>query len=187
MTTETEAWFKVWSFLSFTESETPSCRQLLCLVGEAFDDYSDDVCGAVVNIRNKGDKIAVWTSDYDNRQAVTHIGWCRFSINTHIWNVTKIFYAVFSTSAGEFTRNDWDFLWRWLSATSLTQTRLPKAVQPPRTNLSFEKRPSVPLFTFLVFICCRCIRLLCCKDSARRSLEKENDSSCQIYQNHPST
>lgn len=53
----------------------PSSNQLLCLVGEAFDDYSDDVCGAVVNIRNKGDKIAVWTSDYENREAVTHIGW----------------------------------------------------------------------------------------------------------------
>lgn len=49
--------------------------QLLCLVGEAFDDYSDEVCGAVVNIRTKGDKIAVWTSDYENRAAVTHIGW----------------------------------------------------------------------------------------------------------------
>lgn len=48
--------------------------QLLCLVGEAFDDYSDDVCGAVVNIRTKGDKIAVWTSDDGNREAVTHIG-----------------------------------------------------------------------------------------------------------------
>ncbi|CAI5695399.1 unnamed protein product [Oreochromis niloticus] len=47
---------------------------LLCLVGEAFDDYSDDVCGAVVNVRTKGDKIAVWTSDYENREAVTHIG-----------------------------------------------------------------------------------------------------------------
>ncbi|KAG7226319.1 hypothetical protein INR49_003071 [Caranx melampygus] len=47
---------------------------LLCLVGEAFDDYSDEVCGAVVNIRTKGDKIAVWTSDYENREAVTHIG-----------------------------------------------------------------------------------------------------------------
>lgn len=52
-----------------------SSFQLLCLVGEAFDDYSDDVCGAVVNIRTKGDKIAVWTSDYENREAVTHIGW----------------------------------------------------------------------------------------------------------------
>ncbi|XP_077587431.1 eukaryotic translation initiation factor 4eb isoform X2 [Stigmatopora nigra] len=47
---------------------------LLCLVGEAFDDFSDDVCGAVVNIRTKGDKIAVWTSDCQNRDAITHIG-----------------------------------------------------------------------------------------------------------------
>lgn len=48
--------------------------QLLCLVGEAFDDYSDDVCGAVVNVRAKGDKIAIWTANYENRDAVTHIG-----------------------------------------------------------------------------------------------------------------
>ncbi|KAL4593716.1 eukaryotic translation initiation factor 4E-1A isoform X2 [Arapaima gigas] len=47
---------------------------LLCLVGEAFDDHSDDVCGAVVNIRGKGDKIAIWTTDYENKEAVTHIG-----------------------------------------------------------------------------------------------------------------
>lgn len=47
---------------------------LLCLIGEAFDDYSDDVCGAVVNVRTKGDKIAIWTADYENREAVTHIG-----------------------------------------------------------------------------------------------------------------
>ncbi|XP_077477220.1 LOW QUALITY PROTEIN: eukaryotic translation initiation factor 4eb [Stigmatopora argus] len=47
---------------------------LLCLVGEAFDDYGDDVCGAVVNIRTKGDKIAVWTSDCQSFDAITHIG-----------------------------------------------------------------------------------------------------------------
>lgn len=51
-----------------------SSNQLLCLVGEAFDDHSDQVCGAVVNIRTKGDKLAVWTADYENREAVTHIG-----------------------------------------------------------------------------------------------------------------
>uniref|UniRef100_A0A672QVB9 Eukaryotic translation initiation factor 4E-1A-like n=2 Tax=Sinocyclocheilus grahami TaxID=75366 RepID=A0A672QVB9_SINGR len=47
---------------------------LLCLVGESFDDHSDDVCGAVVNIRTKGDKIAIWTTDYENKDAVVHIG-----------------------------------------------------------------------------------------------------------------
>lgn len=48
--------------------------QLLCLVGEAFDDYSDDVCGAVINVRAKGDKIAIWTTNYEYKEAITHIG-----------------------------------------------------------------------------------------------------------------
>ena len=48
--------------------------KLLCLIGESFDDYSDDVCGAVVNVRAKGDKIAIWTTECENREAVTHIG-----------------------------------------------------------------------------------------------------------------
>ena len=48
--------------------------KLLCLIGESFDDYSDDVCGAVVNVRTKGDKIAIWTTECENREAVTHIG-----------------------------------------------------------------------------------------------------------------
>lgn len=43
-------------------------------MGEAFDDHSDDVCGAVVNIRTKGDKIAIWTTDYENKEGITHIG-----------------------------------------------------------------------------------------------------------------
>lgn len=62
--------------VGLTPPPSPSLcpHQLLCLVGEAFDDHSDEVCGAVVNIRSKGDKIAVWTSDYENREAVTHIG-----------------------------------------------------------------------------------------------------------------
>ncbi|XP_023619684.1 eukaryotic translation initiation factor 4E isoform X2 [Myotis lucifugus] len=47
---------------------------LLCLIGESFDDYSDDVCGAVVNVRAKGDKIAIWTTECENRDAITHIG-----------------------------------------------------------------------------------------------------------------
>uniref|UniRef100_UPI0035902EE7 eukaryotic translation initiation factor 4E-like n=1 Tax=Myxine glutinosa TaxID=7769 RepID=UPI0035902EE7 len=47
---------------------------LLCLIGEAFDDYSDDVCGAVVNIRGKGDKIAVWTADCENKEGLITIG-----------------------------------------------------------------------------------------------------------------
>nr|XP_003936234.2 eukaryotic translation initiation factor 4E type 1B [Saimiri boliviensis boliviensis] len=47
---------------------------LLCLIGESFEEHSRDVCGAVVNIRTKGDKIAVWTREAENQAGVLHIG-----------------------------------------------------------------------------------------------------------------
>nr|CAD7402458.1 unnamed protein product [Timema cristinae] len=47
---------------------------LLCLVGEAFDDYGHEVCGAVVNIRSKGDKIALWTANASNSESNVAIG-----------------------------------------------------------------------------------------------------------------
>ncbi|CAH1276381.1 unnamed protein product [Diabrotica balteata] len=46
---------------------------ILCLIGEAFEN-SEEICGAVVNIRQKGDKIAVWTADARNNVAVIEIG-----------------------------------------------------------------------------------------------------------------
>lgn len=48
--------------------------QILCLIGEAFEEFSDDVCGAVVNIRPKADKLSVWTSDASNREGILKIG-----------------------------------------------------------------------------------------------------------------
>ena len=48
--------------------------QLLCLIGEAFDASSDEVCGAVVNIRPRGDKLAVWTGDVKKADAIKAIG-----------------------------------------------------------------------------------------------------------------
>ncbi|XP_048861388.1 eukaryotic translation initiation factor 4E-1B-like [Brienomyrus brachyistius] len=49
-------------------------ESLLCIIGEGFGSFSGDVCGAVINIRTKGDKIAVWTTNTENREAVIHIG-----------------------------------------------------------------------------------------------------------------
>ncbi|XP_022919028.1 eukaryotic translation initiation factor 4E-1A-like isoform X2 [Onthophagus taurus] len=46
---------------------------ILCLIGEAFEN-SEDVCGAVVNIRGKGDKIGIWTADAMRAAAVIEIG-----------------------------------------------------------------------------------------------------------------
>ena len=45
----------------------------MCLIGESFDDYSDDVCRVIVNVRAKGDKIAIWTTECENREVATHI------------------------------------------------------------------------------------------------------------------
>jgi len=48
--------------------------QMLCLIGEAFDDETDEICGAVMNVRMKGDKIAVWTKDATNVDSNMKIG-----------------------------------------------------------------------------------------------------------------
>ncbi|XP_033755164.1 eukaryotic translation initiation factor 4E-like [Pecten maximus] len=47
---------------------------LLCLIGESFEEYSDDVNGAVVNVRNKGDKLSLWTRDATRPDAIMKIG-----------------------------------------------------------------------------------------------------------------
>uniref|UniRef100_A0A8C5L8I6 Eukaryotic translation initiation factor 4E n=1 Tax=Jaculus jaculus TaxID=51337 RepID=A0A8C5L8I6_JACJA len=47
---------------------------LLRLIGESCDDHSDDVCGAVVSVRAKGGRTAIWTTECEHREAVTHIG-----------------------------------------------------------------------------------------------------------------
>ena len=49
--------------------------QLLCLIGEAFDELSDDICGATINIRNKGDKLGLWTRDARKGDATVKIGY----------------------------------------------------------------------------------------------------------------
>ena len=49
--------------------------QLLCLIGEAFGEDSDQICGAVINIRPKMDKISVWTNDCRASKSITNIGY----------------------------------------------------------------------------------------------------------------
>ena len=47
---------------------------MLLMIGEGFGEAGETVCGAVVNIRNKGDKIAIWTGDAKRAEEVTKIG-----------------------------------------------------------------------------------------------------------------
>ncbi|KAM8710992.1 hypothetical protein ACLKA7_017602 [Drosophila subpalustris] len=46
---------------------------LLMMVGESFE-YASEICGAVVNIRAKSNKISVWTANGTNELAVLEIG-----------------------------------------------------------------------------------------------------------------
>lgn len=46
----------------------------MCLIGEIFDDSSDDICGAVAQNRPRGDKISIWTKQSKNRDHIHRIG-----------------------------------------------------------------------------------------------------------------
>lgn len=47
---------------------------LMAIVGEQFDEGSDYICGAVVNVRQKGDKISLWTKDASKEDINRKIG-----------------------------------------------------------------------------------------------------------------
>ncbi|EDX09468.1 eukaryotic translation initiation factor 4E1 [Drosophila simulans] len=46
---------------------------LLILIGEAFEN-TEEVCGAVINLRGKSNKISIWTANGHNELAVMEIG-----------------------------------------------------------------------------------------------------------------
>jgi len=48
--------------------------QLLCLIGEAFEDLGEEICGAVINLRPKGDKLGLWTADASRADHNMRIG-----------------------------------------------------------------------------------------------------------------
>lgn len=47
---------------------------LLAVIGEALCEYSDAVCGVVVSLRPKQDRIALWTRNADNSEQTVAIG-----------------------------------------------------------------------------------------------------------------
>ncbi|XP_008046343.1 eukaryotic translation initiation factor 4E type 1B [Carlito syrichta] len=58
----------------YSELDRLWLETLLCLIGESFEEQSRAVCGAVVNIRTKRDKIALWMREMESQAAVLHIG-----------------------------------------------------------------------------------------------------------------
>jgi len=47
---------------------------MLCLIGESFDGESVLVNGAVVNVRNRGDKISMWLCEAKPQESIIKIG-----------------------------------------------------------------------------------------------------------------
>lgn len=61
------------------KSDTSWLYTLLAMIGEQFD-HGDEICGAVVNVRTRQDKIALWTKNAANEAAQLSIGkqWKKF-------------------------------------------------------------------------------------------------------------
>nr|QIZ03081.1 eukaryotic translation initiation factor 4E [Glycine max]QIZ03082.1 eukaryotic translation initiation factor 4E [Glycine max] len=55
------------------KSDTSWLYTLLAMIGEQFD-HGNEICGAVVNVRSRQDKIAIWTKNASNEAAQVSIG-----------------------------------------------------------------------------------------------------------------
>ncbi|XP_021722386.1 eukaryotic translation initiation factor 4E-1-like [Chenopodium quinoa] len=55
------------------KSDTSWLYTLLAMIGEQFD-HGDEICGAVVNVRARQDKISIWTKNAANESAQLSIG-----------------------------------------------------------------------------------------------------------------
>ncbi|XWS15902.1 hypothetical protein CRYUN_Cryun34aG0042400 [Craigia yunnanensis] len=61
--------------VTFQRGKSDTCwlYTLLALIGEQFE-YGDEICGAVVNVRGRQEKIALWTKNAANETAQISIG-----------------------------------------------------------------------------------------------------------------
>ncbi|KAH6773577.1 eukaryotic translation initiation factor 4E [Perilla frutescens var. frutescens] len=61
--------------VTFSRGKSDTCwlYTLLALIGEQFD-YGDEICGAVVNVRTRQEKISIWTKNATNEAAQMSIG-----------------------------------------------------------------------------------------------------------------
>ncbi|KAI4365182.1 hypothetical protein MLD38_021192 [Melastoma candidum] len=55
------------------KSDTSWLYTLLAMIGEQFD-HGDEICGAVVNVRSRAEKISIWTKNASNEAAQISIG-----------------------------------------------------------------------------------------------------------------
>jgi translation initiation factor 4E len=51
---------------------------LMAMIGEQYEDLGAYICGAVVNVRTKGDKVSLWTRDCTKTDVNRRIGYAHF-------------------------------------------------------------------------------------------------------------
>jgi hypothetical protein len=61
---------------------------LLALIGEQFD-FGDEICGVVVSVRQKQEKVAIWTKNAANEAAQVCILKCILQTCLHIYFVVR--------------------------------------------------------------------------------------------------
>ncbi|KAF4347026.1 hypothetical protein CsatB_002081 [Cannabis sativa] len=61
--------------MTFQKGKSDTCwlYTLLAMIGEQFD-HGDEICGAVVNVRARQEKISIWTKNAANEEAQVSIG-----------------------------------------------------------------------------------------------------------------
>ncbi|XP_062093327.1 eukaryotic translation initiation factor 4E-1-like, partial [Humulus lupulus] len=61
--------------MTFQKGKSDTCwlHTLLAMIGEQFD-HGDEICGAVVNVRARQEKISIWTKNAANELAQVSIG-----------------------------------------------------------------------------------------------------------------
>ena len=82
------------------------------MIGEQFD-YGDEICGAVVNVRGKQERIAVWTKNASNEaaqvsnrtsivlgQSCVHTSVCAFDLNATYVDFNSSYLASKSKNFG---------------------------------------------------------------------------------------
>jgi hypothetical protein len=52
----------------------------MMIIGEQFDPHGNEICGAVMPRRAKGDQIRLWTKTAANKEAVVEIGYAKHTL-----------------------------------------------------------------------------------------------------------
>ncbi|KAL8227779.1 hypothetical protein R6Q57_015363 [Mikania cordata] len=79
--------------MNFSKSKSDTCwlYTLLAMIGEQFD-HGDEICGAVVNVRARQERISLWTKTAANESAQMRIGKQWKELLDHNENIGFIFH-----------------------------------------------------------------------------------------------